>query len=409
MSYLELGGWLLPRWVLLLSICGYPLLAGISAAAGLENRPLSIAFRSLVIVIALAAISHSYALGRNRSDRVFWTLWWIFWCTYLFRMAFDLTIADSARNFPWIEYVGFSIGGGLVPALAMAYSMPDRVCQSGARYLVWLSLAGVLINGWVVVFEEGLIGVLQLAGLRAESQFLNPIALGHLGVTLSLGSLWSMVRMVEPGNLERAFFLACLIVGLVVLVASGSRGPTLSLVVCIALLVVMERRRLRAAPTIALAVLLGIPAYLVLAEIQASFWFDRLSQSALQDDTRVQLMQTAWDSFLESPVLGAGIDPHFSYPHNLVIEAFMAGGLLTGLTFVGILGYAAAVAIRAWSSVRNESWVLLLYFQYAVGAMVSGSLYTSTTLWVLMVAVVSLWELYRRDDIVRLVALVHER
>jgi O-antigen ligase len=198
-----------------------------------------------------------------------------------------------------------------------------------------------------------------------------------------------MVRTPSPGVARKVFLVVALLTGLVALVASGSRGPTASLVICLAMLGFFERRRIKALPLVVALTVVVAAATFFLGEIRSSFWFERLSGAAFTDDTRSQLMADAWELFGQSPILGAGIDPLESYPHNLVIEAFMAGGLVTGLAFSVLIIFAGFACMRVWRDCARLSWIPMLFIQYFVGAMLSGSLYYSYAFWVLMTAVMS--------------------
>jgi O-antigen ligase len=379
-----------PRWCLLLSLAGYPLVAALSAGMELPNRPVSIVMRGAIGVLAIVSIMH-VLIGHslNAVKWHFWVPWTVFWVTYLARMSFDLLIADSARNYPAFDYVAFGIGACLVPAIAAACPKPVLAYTGAHRPLAILALLGLLANGWVIFYVGGLAEIASLSGLRAESEFLNPISIGHLAVTLSLICGWWLVREPPQGVAQKILLVVALLTGLVAMVASGSRGPTVSLVICLAMLGFFERRRMKALPLLAALTIIVVAAIFFRGEIRSSFWFERLSGASFTDETRRQLMADAWELFGQSPIVGAGIDPLVSYPHNLVIEAFMAGGLVTGLAFCALILSAGFDCIRVWRDYARLSWIPMLFIQYLVGAMLSGSLYYSAAFWVLMAAVVS--------------------
>jgi len=381
---------LAPRWVFLLSIAGYPIVAAATAALGIANRPVSIAFRAVILALAVGAILRTALYAHTRWDRAFWIPWWIFWIAYVLRMTFDTLAGFEARNLPGLEYWSFALGAGLIPALAMAHPRLQVALAGAPRQLIRLAMIGLLANAWVIFFNGGLLQVIEATTLRAASEFLDPISLGHLGVTLFLLCAWQLVSPGEHGYLRRLFLVVGLFLAAGSLVASGSRGPVVSLAVGLAALMYFERRRLARGSMFVLSLLGILGVVLLYSQVESLLLFERLAGGAFHDETREQLMAKAWELFQDSPVVGAGIDPMFAYPHNLVIEAFMSGGIVTGLTFAYLVLYALHRSLTNWRSNRAQSWVTLLYLQYLSAAMVSGSLYSSSVLWILSVAVVSL-------------------
>jgi len=98
-----------------------------------------------------------------------------------------------------------------------------------------------------------------------------------------------------------------------------------------------------------------------------------------------------------------GINPTKTYPHNLVLESFMAFGVFTGVPFTFLLVYATVKALQLARLQPNCLWVTLLFVQYSVAGMFSGALSFSSALWVLMVLVVALVkaELPQQGDLQR--------
>jgi O-antigen ligase len=375
-----------------LSLVGYPIVAAASVIMGLPNRPLSIGLRGFILALALATAIRVLVRARMEWDRPFWIAWWAFWIAYLSRMAFDTLAGVDARNYPAFEYASFAIGTCLIPALALANPRLGASVSGASLLVIRLAMLGLLANGWAILFEGSLLQFVQVALLRLESETLNPIAIGHLGVTLFLLCLWHLVVAGEQGAWRRAYLGLGMVLGIVALAASGSRGPAVSLALGLAVTLFMERKSIGALPLAALFIGGGIGIAFLARELDTLLLFTRLAESAFSDSTREQLFAMALRLFSDNPFFGAGIDPMTSYPHNLLIEAFMAGGLVPGLAFLFIVVYTAQISVRRWHAAGQGSWVFLLYLQYLSAAMVTGSLYGSYAFWVLAVAVVSLKE-----------------
>jgi O-antigen ligase len=106
---------------------------------------------------------------------------------------------------------------------------------------------------------------------------------------------------------------------------------------------------------------------------------------------RIIAFQGAFDQFLSSPLWGSSIEEKITgfYPHNVILEALMATGIVGGLPFIAFTLWAL---VCAWRLARNASrhlWIGILAAQYFFGSMLSGSIYTSNTMWVLAALVLS--------------------
>ena len=104
---------------------------------------------------------------------------------------------------------------------------------------------------------------------------------------------------------------------------------------------------------------------------------------------RQNLARDAWHEYLQHPVLGSSIVERRSlaYPHNCVVEAFMATGTFGGAIFVLMLLMAIYRAILLTRVDVAMSWISLCFFQQLIGAMFSGGLYGNAALWGMMAIV----------------------
>jgi O-antigen ligase len=108
---------------------------------------------------------------------------------------------------------------------------------------------------------------------------------------------------------------------------------------------------------------------------------------------RLQFFDGAWTQFLEHPLAGDRFVEvvSMSYPHNSVLESMMSIGVL-GLVLSLVAN--AVGAIIAWKLVlsRGEAvWVGLIYFQYAIAQMFSGSVILNSIYWAYFVACIAVF------------------
>jgi hypothetical protein len=73
----------------------------------------------------------------------------------------------------------------------------------------------------------------------------------------------------------------------------------------------------------------------------------------------------------------------------LILESFLTTGIFGGFLFVIIYSYTFVKALSMIFDKNNSwSWMAIIYVQYAVVIMFSGSLYGSSTFWYLTFAII---------------------
>ncbi|MFC1531368.1 O-antigen ligase family protein [Gemmatimonadota bacterium] len=259
--------------------------------------------------------------------------------------------------------------------------------------LALLAVMAVVVSAPAAVWLEP-----SLASGRFSLDTLNPISIGHLGVTLSLISAF---RLVANSTSRTGSFVLLVSLGLGMFVAgmAASRGPFVSFmggILILALAARNVRRQARMMVLWAAIIVASIWGGLAIQEYLGFQAVARVQSLAtgpyFADLPRLQLISDAWKQFLGQPLLGSSLDELGSawYPHNLIVESFMATGILGGGAFVVLVVGGLIAALRISIVIPQQAWVALLYVQYFLGAQFSGALYTSYTMWALLALVVTL-------------------
>ncbi len=374
-------------------ISGYPFLAGLLSLAGADDRSYSIAYRGIVLILGTALIARNFAVRAYPS-----TLLWIplgaFWILYAIRLAADTTIAPIALHFDPNEYLLFAFGTCLVPMLALSGKYDDKALQSALPIVMLVLAISCVTNlyaGWLYLLEgEGQ----ALVSGRLESLKLNPIGLGHIGVSLTLLSLFNLLSLRTGKWLQaKPLLVLYIIVGIVVVLLSGSRGPVLALVLGLIAITYFSLKGI-----LRWGILAGIPfIFAVAVALSAGFEQDtgfafltRFSSLGEGGDDpsneRLEMIRGALKQFSDAPLLGDAIEEKtFNfYPHNVIVESLMAVGVVGTVPLLFVLVGAIRAALRLLGSRVYHRWLALLFFQSIVGASFSGSLYSSDLLWGLL-------------------------
>jgi hypothetical protein len=281
-------------------------------------------------------------------------------------------------------------GACFLPALAVA--IHGREVDWDAAYL-WLLGAGgsvlllAMVAGRTTVTGAG--GSYDTERLAFES--LNPISLGHIAATLLLAVYWRF-RFRRLGFYKTLFSLGVAAVSVWGLLAAGSRGP---LVACILGLVFFEV--VKGGRALIVAIVVGSPLLALLAidigeldRLFGSTLFSRLESGMFAADAassaRLVHLESAWGLFLEHPLFGAALeDPQFRiWPHNFVVESFMALGAFGGAVFLFLCG---GVLIKSFALGKLSPAHALpgaLFVQYFIAGQFSGAIWGATAFWALL-------------------------
>jgi len=374
----------LPSILFVLVLVGYPIVAGLTAILDVETNALSIIYRAVVLVAAILLIVASLYREKLRVG-----LGIILGAAFLFlysaRMLVEGLLNPGYSNMDFKDFWIFFVLVCFIPALPFVWgdNKPSELLAS--RGVIFFGIVGLIVCFYPVYKSSDLPILGQLLSGRLESERLNPIAYGHLGVSVLIVSAWSLLIKREGSVLA----VGGILLGGVGLLASGSRGPLLSLAVCGVLIIMLMGVRL------AWLAALFASACVILFYLGWQAWgvddiylISRVANSMFEDSARVELFEAAYGAFIDNVIFGAAY-PFDTYPHNIVFEAFMATGVLGGMLMIGVLlvGVASSIKLLKESSL---SWVALLFMQYLVFVMVSSSIYYSNIFWMLWVCVVVL-------------------
>lgn len=370
--------------IFVMILVGYPIFSGITMALGVDNNSLSIAYRLIVFSAASILLFLSwFRYGLRINYKIFIGAFFLFF--YIVRMLLEWLVNSEEAKLDWNDFWSFLLLICLVPALPYMWgkNIPDE--SSTPNAIIVFGIIGLVLN-FYLTFRVGNLSLEdQLLSGRLESERLNPIAYGHLGVSTAVVSLWGLL-IKRKINI---FTILGVFIGVLGATASGSRGPFLSLAICV--LIILTQFEFRAnkftivliAAFLMCAILFGL-----FIDFDSIYILSRVEASMFEDDGRAQIFSGAYHAFLNSIFLGAGY-PFDTYPHNIVLEAFMSSGIFGGVLMIATLSIGVMASFRVLKN-KNFSWVSLLFIQYLCFSMVSGSIYYSNILWMLWVCVVTL-------------------
>ena len=381
---------------LLLAVCiaGYPVAAALQAITGLNSRFFSVPYRALIAALAVWILTRALAAGWSGYTGTIWLPLGVFWLLYAWRLASDGLFDQVSLGVPLSDYLLIGLASSLLPMLA-CFTIRDAVTAEQARRLTLpmatIGAAAAIVLGLREIVQGNFLSV--VTG-RFGLQALNPISLGHLGATTAL--LW-VERLLSAGPARsRPVAMAGVVLGVGVTALAGSRGPILALLACMGLMLVvaMRRGRLVRGTVLAVVVVSAASVSALIAQELGLGVIRRIEgvREDLSSIERVTILRDAWNQFLAHPILGSGLEEKVSsfYPHNPIVEAFMATGIVGGLAYLMVIvagGYAGLRLVRAAGA---GAWVGILLIQYLTGALLSGTVYSGTSAYPLLATAVAL-------------------
>ncbi len=360
-----------------------------------DSRLVTVPYRAFVLLMSLLliALNRKELLLKNKSLK----LYFLFWGLLLLRIFYDLQYQSEhlvnvgAARQTWL-YVLFIC---LAPTLAVLKSFKHIEFRLAFRII----LLGYVILIPVFNISNPLLFSNVSEGRISGNIALNTISFGHWGGALFL--LAFVARKQISNYLAKLFFVVMMGVGLFVLLRAGSRGPLIAVVACFLFYYASRQKN----PVLAIIVMVGL---LFAIYISGDYIFvlirnisptlaNRLVLSSdvansyeVYSNGRAALYTIAINNIINNPFLGKSFavfneTGSYIYSHNVILDAFMALGLLGGFLFVLILIRALVVS---WYLIRMKSshlWIGLLAVQQIVAHMFSGAFYQSDILNVLLV------------------------
>jgi O-antigen ligase len=291
-----------------------------------------------------------------------------------------------------MDLLGFCLG--IVIAFSFRYD-PAYESERSFRFF-WISLSISLVLAYFLSHETFDLDT-NNARYDANST-INSIMYGQTGCALALVSILGAIGNKKWGM--KILFLLTFVLGLVSIGKAGSRSPVIVLLIVSIFYFIARMGKFRGVLIISIfgvLVLVLINPIITFLDSIGSSLAVRLTSMIVDKNTsgRDEIYANTWNLIKENPLFGTSyLIPSGAgaggYPHNYILEVFMATGLVGGIPFLILLGMAIFKSFRIFKSQHPSSWIALLFLQMVVYGMFSSGLYTSQDFWVLLFFMISL-------------------
>jgi O-antigen ligase len=375
------------------TLAGFLMVSYIPGALGVDSRVATVPFRGLMLLLLLYALYRLVGVRHLRVRLSVTTLVVVFfWTAYSLRFIADATLLQIPLGSPPTD-MALSLFAMCLPTFIVLYLIRDISLYGKA--LTWTTLALGLCC-LASMFRTRTSQDVTLHGRYQGNDILNPVSYGHMGVTAIILGLFVLLQI---GRTRKRWYLRLLASGTVCLgafsiLAASSRGALVAGIVLVPIVGYLGLRCGSKLFTIGICIALGFVLSIAITYFsQNGLKLDRLLGSAaaynIANDSvnsRHNMIRDAWREYLDHPWLGSSIVERNAliYPHNAIVEAFMATGTFGGTAFALLV---LAAIYRAILLIRRDpamAWIPICFFQQLIGAMFSGGLYGNVSLWGMM-------------------------
>lgn len=309
--------------IIALSMIGYPIASTLADLLGVDNAVINYPYRGLIVLLSIAITITGISMGHFRVP----LLVALFMLAYLLRLFSDMASIDL----PQVDRdTIFYVSSVLIPTIAMGAAHFYYEERNASLIFVALgTLACLMIIQSLVA--NNVIGTEIDLSRRNYLEALNPISIAYTGILTATAS-YNALSYVKRRT--RLFVIwPALVLGVLTFLVGGSRGPLIGIALFFGLQALVRGRG-------AIAAALLLACVIAVASVMFSdlALFRRFTDIATDNSIleRLYVQKLSMQQALETPIFGSYYLElsTLSYPHNLLVEAFMALGLLGGVAMV---------------------------------------------------------------------------
>jgi O-antigen ligase len=383
---------------------GFALAILSTAPYGVDSRQLTIPFRVIILALAGYVFLHAMLKRMPKYSGGWLAVIGVFVATYLLALWSNPRVELVGRNRD--EILMQFLGTGILPMIGGLVTFGPRAVKKATMALLGIAMAA---NAIILTLYQGLFGTgfmrVRVAEVYGDVIATSPLFLSYtasltacLGIFLIVCNPSGFPLIVRYGLGFSALAMSC---GSMLLGASrGSMAVVFGVVV---LLMVASATSWKVAFQRMIPLVVTFTVYVVILiflgekldsglhnrmvqlydGVQAGKFDDRSAQG------RVYLWEAGWNAFASSPLYGGTVSLETNYPHNSVIEALMATGLLGGIPFIVICLFALYRSYQLIKTNDYRSLYSILYLHYFLQTLVSYSISNNPTFWFSLALILS--------------------
>lgn len=400
-------------YIICMMIFGFQILIFIPVNLKLPLLPFIISFRAIYLALSLFIIFVSLSKQKDIRLNLVSILLLGFWVLYAIRVVVDIGFKDlneyaipSQSKFYFYSYI---FGSGLIPALAILISAKFIDFKRDFWLIILFSFLQTLV--FIIVLSSSFDSITEeMLKYRTEivsnkgkgGTYLNPITMGRFGA-VSIISFFCIFLLFKNSQLLLKYIGGFLFVsGMFFITLGGSRGPLISAVFGLMIILFYYFGKNKIHPKLFLKWFFGILSLVIIIGYKIAPNIDYKDYAILyriidntskkKKEERNLAWESAWAQFKSAPITGDQMFDKYSrqYPHNVILESFMATGLIGGLLFTFCFMFSFFKILRLRNKIPEIQLTGAICFIFLFANFFSGGLYFNSELWAALPLMLSL-------------------
>jgi len=368
--------------------------AGLGYASRYFTVPYRAGFLAFALLVILYGIStRSFArLGR------LWIPLLIFWLLYFIRIAMDGYLFPVPLGMEPIEHVQKAVGMTFIPMFIFLL----RLDSKGNRWVFnafWTVQIGCLII--ILLFYKQYFGetyrLLVHASTGNVTTLMGPIGLAYIGVVTVVISFQRLLMNIS--FLRSMVLLVIIAGGITIIIFSATLSALVAILLACSIIIIsvniLNRYSRKVIWTLLIVLTVCLSSYIILEKIGSAVVTrsDALVTQLASGDPgvgsgRLGIYQNTLKQIFQNPLFGSGLEEKHArvYPHNNILEAFMATGVLGGICFCILCWATLKRCFLVLRKKNNYGWIACIFIVYFIQGLFSSSI-INQQFWYSMLAV----------------------
>lgn len=372
-----------------------------AAGLGFNSRLFTVPYRAGFLAFSLIFLVYKM-ISKCSFTRLgpLWIPLLTFWFLYFLQIAKDAYFDPVYLGMPPIEYIQKSIGIAFIPMFIFLNRLGENENKWAYRAL-WITVLGSCLFSLILYRDALGEGYRQIQLSNYETiDFISTIILSYIGAT-------TVCIAVQRLTIERSknnsrwiyiFYFTFIFVGLMILLLGGTRSAVLVCIAICAIILIMNSIKSNIFKNIVfVALALFIVASFIFITKKYGAETTRRFNIAIEQlanrpekagGGRIQMYLDTIHQILENPFWGSSLELKTTnfYPHNHILEAFMATGILGGISFIILVWAACKRCLKMLQYKKEYGWIACLFLVFFLRGLFSGGI-IHDHLWYSMMAV----------------------
>ena len=358
------------------------------------SRTVTLPYRAFALLIGLWVIFLNFKVSVGKVH-IALKLFWIYWIALIIRIFYDTELRIDVHVNDTTQLWLLIFGMCIIPMYSL---MKTHKYINYHKAFIWIYVGSFITLVLSLFNNPTLLSSAEEITQRAGGNLaFNSIAFGHLGTTGVIMSLFILSKYEKMSIVTKVLVIGIMLLSFFVMLRAGGRSPIVALFVVLIFWLFARGKNIVLGTTVSLIALFLIVIFMdqilgLIGYISPVMEF-RLRASIYEGDSsgRDPIFETAFQAFLDKPILGKQFamfdNGDFGYSHNLILDSLMGLGIFGGLAIVYILWIAIKKSYYFVKNKDSNYWISLILIQQIVLSMLSGAIYYSQLINVLLVFV----------------------